>query len=237
MPDRDLWTVVGGRGTLRLTGNVERSWNVTRGDVFVLDGTLPVIATHDPADPLVVVAVHFEGGPPLPVHTNVVPVEFLAGLLDRCLRARLRGNTDAAVRWLEAALDELDDSQELRTGAEDSLQVLLDRIRERPGDDWRVGTIADRLGVTPQHLGRLFRGATGRSPKEYVLEARTQAARAYLTESSLPVKRIAAELGFHDEFHFSRQFRSRTGVTPSAWRAHATRRPASSEPPSRLHPG
>lgn len=43
-------------------------------------------------------------------------------------------------------------------------------------------------------------------------------ARGYLAGSSLPLKRIAAEFGFHDEFHFSRTFRARVGRSPSEYR-------------------
>lgn len=220
MPDRDLWVVLAGSGTACAASG--REIELGRGDVFVLDGTQPFAAWHDPGDPITVVAIHFDGGPALPVHVRVVPVEFLAGVLDRLLRCRLLGDDVAASRWLHAALDEVN-AMVAQTRQPDprawSIRSFADQIRERPGDDWRVATLAARAGITPQHLGRLFRELTGRSPKEYVLEARIQAARAYLRGSSLPVKRIAAELGFHDEFHFSRQFSQRLGASPSAYRS------------------
>jgi len=222
LPDRNLWVVLAGTGSARLTGEPERS--VARGDVFVLDSTRPFAARHDPSDPLTVVAVHFDGGTALPAHVQVVPIEFLAGILDRLLRCRLAGDEAAATRWLHAALEEVAAASRAREHGPDARAALAvaavtDQIRERPGDDWRVANLADRIGVTPQHLGRLFRELTGRSPKEYVLEARVEAAKAYLRGSSLPIKRIAAELGFHDEFHFSRQFSQRVGTSPSAYRS------------------
>lgn len=225
MADRDLWTVLAGRGRLWRPDSPEPArYTLGRGDVFVLDGRIRIGASHDPADPLTVVAVHFEGGGPLPFHVRAMPVEFLAGILDRLLRCRLQGDEAAAVRWLAAALDELRmvDAQTAAAGdgtMRDALARLTDQIRERPGDDWRVAEMAGRLNRSPQHLGRLFRSLTGRSPRQYVLDARIEAARAYLRGSSLPLKRIAAELGFHDEFHFSRQFRQRAGRSPAQYRA------------------
>jgi AraC-like DNA-binding protein len=228
MPDRDLWVVLAGTGVATLVeGNCGAADGpelaLGRGEVFLLDGTRAFAACHDPNDPLTVVAVHFDGGPPLPSHMRVVPVEFLAGILDRLLRCRLHGDNGAACRWLRAALDELGAARAAQGPASQirstDLHALADRIRERPGDDWRVATLADHAGVTPQHLGRVFREFTGHSPKEYVLEARIEAAKAYLRGSSLPIKRIAGELGFHDEFHLSRLFSRRVGMSPSVYRS------------------
>ena len=46
-------------------------------------------------------------------------------------------------------------------------------------------------------------------------------ARLLLAESSLSVGMIAEALGFRDVFFFSRQFRQRTGLTPTAYRKQA----------------
>ena len=215
--DRDLWTVLAGTGSLQ---RGRTRFALARGDVFVLGPTTRVRATHRPDDPLTVVAVHFDGGGPLPDHVRVTPIEFLAGLLERLLQARLRGDGVEAVRWLAVALDEVRSAaRSPRTGSvRDHVATLADRIRERPGDDWRVGGLAEAAGVSPQYLARVFREETGRSPKEYVIQARMEAARAYLSGSSLPIKRIADELGFHDEFHFSRSFKRRIGMSPGRYR-------------------
>ena len=222
MTDRDLWTVLAGTGSMRIG---RQRLPLSRGDVFVLDGTLRVRATHDPRDPLTVVAVHFDGGGLLPTHTRIAPIEFLAGVLDRLLRSRLRGAKTDATKWLEVALAEVrEEGSKLRPdSSREMVASLADRIRERPGDDWRVAVLAEQADLSAQYLGRLFREQTGKPPKEYVLEARIEAARAYLRGSSLPVKRIADELGFHDEFHFSRSFKRRVGVSPVRYRAATPR--------------
>ena len=226
LADRDLWVVLSGRGTLvsgenhaDARGAAAEPYEIGRGDAFVLGGRRPVRATHDPSDPLTVVAVHFSGEDNLPFHARITPIEFLAGVLDRLLRCRLRGDTRAAHRLLGVALDEVRLAAAAPASGRDAVRDLADRIRERPGDAWSVGEMAEAASVSPQYLGRLFREQTGRSPKEYILETRMEAARAYLRGSSLPMKRIAAELGFHDEFHFSRSFRVRLGFSPSLYRS------------------
>lgn len=219
--DRDLWVVLSGSGELL---RAEERFRLTRGDAFILDGSHRIRASHRKDAPLTVVAVHFSGGGPLPLHVRMAPIGFLAGVLDRLLRCRLRADHDTAHRWLQAALDEIcSEALSAPQTRRDLIGSLADRIREQPGDDWRIGPLAEAAGMTPQHLGRLFREYTGRSPKEYLLDARLEAARAYLRGSSLTIKRIASELGFHDEFHFSRMFHSRVGVSPTMYRGDRLR--------------
>ena len=218
LSDRDLWAVLSGVGTLTVGSD---EYDVGRGDVFVLPPRVRIAGRHDASRPLVVVGVHFSGGGELPFHVKVLPVEFLAGILDRVVRNNLLSRHADAEMWLNVGL------AEIRTAAvagasgtlTETVSAACDRIRDRPGDDWRVADIAASAGVSQQHLGRVFVKHTGLSPRAFIVNARIAAAQAYLRGTSLPAKRIADELGFHDESHFSRQFSRLTGVSPSAYRS------------------
>jgi AraC-like DNA-binding protein/mannose-6-phosphate isomerase-like protein (cupin superfamily) len=224
--DYDLWVVLEGRGSLAAPG---QTLDLARGDAFVLSPRTRYVANHEPSDPLSVIAVHFEADEPVEVaeHRRVVPAEFLAGVLERLLRAHVQGSRDEAVFWLRAALTELasvDAADASHAGA--GLTELIAEIRERPGDRWEPRELAAKLGYSQQHFARLFRAATGWPPGAFVVRARVAAAQAYLRGSSLPIKRIAAILGYHDEFHFSNQFTKHAGVRPSTYR-ETTRSPNS----------
>jgi AraC family transcriptional activator FtrA len=78
--------------------------------------------------------------------------------------------------------------------------------------------MAARLGMATSTLRRKFREATGQSPHHYALAARTAEARRLLLETSLPVKAIAARLGFTDVHFFTRQFGRFVGVPPATFR-------------------
>jgi len=52
-----------------------------------------------------------------------------------------------------------------------------------------------------------------------------------LVYTSLPVKQLAAELGFDDDAYFSRFFRKHTGVSPKVFRANALREMRADSPP------
>lgn len=86
-----------------------------------------------------------------------------------------------------------------------------------------VQLYASELGVTPGQLARLCREVLG-MPTQEVINARIlHEARRDLLYTSLPIKQVAAELGFDDDAYFSRFFRKHTGTSPKAFRAQALR--------------
>ncbi|MDY0395250.1 ABC transporter substrate-binding protein [Virgibacillus halophilus] len=50
---------------------------------------------------------------------------------------------------------------------------------------------------------------------EYVTELRLQEAKRLMNQGNLKIKEIAHEIGYKDEFYFSRKFRKETGMTPT----------------------
>jgi AraC-like DNA-binding protein len=81
--------------------------------------------------------------------------------------------------------------------------------------------VARQAGVSPRHLGRLMRQATGTTLGEYVLWARLQLAAHLLRRSDLAVKDVAARCGYPDVHHFTRVFSRHMGAPPAAYRRGA----------------
>jgi AraC family transcriptional regulator, arabinose operon regulatory protein len=92
--------------------------------------------------------------------------------------------------------------------------------RPEPAGD-RVGEIARRLGITPEHLARLVRTATGRTVKALLRERRLEHACRLLRTTTLPVARIGAAVGYPDPYHFSRVFAAHAGVPATQYRRAA----------------
>ena len=86
-------------------------------------------------------------------------------------------------------------------------------------------TLARELKVGYSHFRQAFRRRTGLTLKQYHLQARLQEAQKRLANSDQTVQQIAADLGFSSAFHFSKQFKARTGHAPSAWRRRLPRAP------------
>ncbi|MDO6725218.1 AraC family transcriptional regulator [Celeribacter halophilus] len=90
-------------------------------------------------------------------------------------------------------------------------------------DHWPVSRYADTLGVNYDRLQRMCKRETGRSPGDLVHERLTAEAKARLENTGVPLKKIAADLGFPDATRFSHFFKRRTDMAPGAYRAIVSR--------------
>ncbi|MDD1532434.1 MULTISPECIES: helix-turn-helix domain-containing protein [unclassified Bradyrhizobium] len=84
---------------------------------------------------------------------------------------------------------------------------------------WSVADYAEALAVTPTHLNRITRAATGDTASHLILNRLIREARRNLVYTNLPVSTIAYTLGFEDPAYFSRVYAAATGVSPRAFRA------------------
>jgi AraC-like DNA-binding protein len=111
-------------------------------------------------------------------------------------------------------------SQSLAMPVVDERIVELIRfLEEHPSAPHRLDALADRAGLGRRDLSRRFRHATGTSLKQFHLQMRIRIACGLLAQfRGMRLREIADQLGFHDEFHFSRAFRSQLGMPPQAWR-------------------
>ena len=82
----------------------------------------------------------------------------------------------------------------------------------------RVDQVADLAGLSVRSLQRLFAAYVGVSPKAVLARYRLQDAAAAIDEGTVDdLAGLAASLGWFDQAHFSREFRSVVGMTPSAY--------------------
>ena len=82
----------------------------------------------------------------------------------------------------------------------------------------RVGDIVDYIGFTRSYFTNMFRKRTGQSPQEYLMQYRLKIACNRLTETSLPIQTIAAEVGYQNQMTFSKIFKSAYGISPTEYR-------------------
>ena len=83
-------------------------------------------------------------------------------------------------------------------------------------DDLTLDDLAAAAGVSPFHLVRRFRAATGQPPHAYLLRLRLNRARQLLAAGVPPVE-AAAAAGFADQSHLTRRFKRAFGYTPAAF--------------------
>jgi AraC-like DNA-binding protein len=120
------------------------------------------------------------------------PVQPRLAVVDTFLAARLRG-----------------------AAADDRVRQALDTILDRSGDI-EVEQVARDSAASPRHLGRLFDTWVGISPKRFARIVRVQAALRLLLESpDRDLADLAADLGFADHAHLTREIRALAGEAPS----------------------
>ena len=105
------------------------------------------------------------------------------------------------------------------------LAGVVAAILDRPQDNHTVDSLAEIAGMSRSRFSHHFTLAYDVSPKTFVQTARLASAARMLKGSDLPVKSIAASVGYASRSHFSRAFQAKFGVDPSAYR----------RPPSNAH--
>ncbi len=82
-----------------------------------------------------------------------------------------------------------------------------------------VSALADRLDLSRKHLNSLFKREIGLSPKRFARTLRFGAAVTRLsTPEGLSLAQVAADCGYADQSHFTRDFKVFAGETPQALR-------------------
>jgi transcriptional regulator GlxA family with amidase domain len=128
-----------------------------------------------------------------------------------------------------------------RNGQEEQRSVYLDhRTHLHPGvhrvQDWLVANpqkkpvlsqLARIAAMSPRHLARVFRRATGVTPKQFAAKVKVQVARDLLGDPQRTVEAIAASCGFDDARQLRRLWKQSFGVSIAAFRAaHSVERSA-----------
>lgn len=148
-------------------------------------------------------------------------------LADLLLRRRI-----AAVHRLLESSDDAFEAETRLTFIADRIRIHLRGVTDDPrtqiGDlpekfraflDARLfepvtlASASDRLRASPTHLARSFAGAFGIPPHTYLLGRRLEAARQRLLDGEPPAK-VAVDVGFCDQSHFTRHIKRHLGTTP-----------------------
>ena len=98
------------------------------------------------------------------------------------------------------------------------LQQLRDHIEAHYRTTHSPADYAALVHLTPTALGRLTKQHFHKTPSDLIQERLVIEAKRELYLTDKAVKRIAWELGFEDEYYFSRLFKNRANVSPTMYR-------------------
>lgn len=99
------------------------------------------------------------------------------------------------------------------------LTTAVVAVLENPAAPHSVESLASLAGMGRTSFAEQFSRVFGQGPIEFVQKSRLSAAARLLTTTDLPVKVVAASVGYASRSYFSRAFVSAYGTDPSAYRA------------------
>jgi AraC-like DNA-binding protein len=98
----------------------------------------------------------------------------------------------------------------------DKVANILTSIKKNPAEK-NLSNIASKHGITPRYLHKLIYQHTGLSPTSFNKINRFQFSLKLIAKNEQPFTSIAYDCGYFDQSHFIRDFKSFTGLTPSAY--------------------
>jgi len=144
-------------------------------------------------------------------------------------RTLMEGITLAIMADLSRVIKEAETTPVRKPGALSPRQIKLitEYIESVEETSPTISDLAALVGVSSRYLTKAFKETTGRTVHGYVAEVRLRKAAELLCSTDLPMKELAARLGFSALASFSSAFRAATGQTPTAFRKmfHTAARP------------
>lgn len=110
----------------------------------------------------------------------------------------------------------------------EAIRRVIEHLERTTQDFPDLSALAKRAGLSRFHFIRVFKAETGLTPVKYVEQCKIGQAKALIEAADLSLAEIADRLGFSDQSHLTRRFRTVVGCTPASYsREHARRRSAS----------
>lgn len=113
----------------------------------------------------------------------------------------------------------LDANTTHQTHGNDRLMAFNRLIAEQMSQGWGAAQYAAAMAITPGHLSRICRAATGSGATAYLERTIMEEACRLLAFTRLPIAEIGYRLGFSDPSYFSKRFGKVTKASPSQYRA------------------
>ncbi len=224
--------VAKGEGTTILAGH---SFTLTPGTVFSYGPHISQIITTDPRHVMTKYFIDFIGNSAKHVLKKYVSTpgtvvlvsrpDEIARILDDIINHGLSGSRYKSMvcsilfQYLFYRIAETKVTTEAKLlGSFTTYQSCRQSIQDKFIELNSLKSIADYCRIDETYLCRLFKRFDTQSPYKYLMYLKMAAAAERLQQPGILIKEIAFELGFDDQYHFSRTFKKIFGISPQLFK-------------------
>ena len=104
-----------------------------------------------------------------------------------------------------------------------TVDMALEYIHSHYSENIDNESVAHHVGYHSYHLNRLIKTATGTTLRQYIIKHRISVAKRYLEQTELSVFDISELCGYKNFSNFSVDFKKKTGMSPSVYRAKCSK--------------
>ncbi|SHM57350.1 helix-turn-helix domain-containing protein [Flavobacterium saccharophilum] len=163
------------------------------------------------------------GNPKIPV--SEIDFPFILNLFKRLQHEYVSSekvNLEIVQSYLMALFCEMNKSNIKTTKSTSAATTLSSKFKALIYDhikiNHQVNYYASLLNVTPNHLNKSIKAATGKSATNWIDETILLEAKYLLYQTTFSVSEIAMQVGHEDQSYFSRFFKKHEGMTPVQYR-------------------
>ncbi len=225
---------VEGQGEIRLN---ETTHMISADQFFIIPAGMSHAYHSDEQNPWSIYWIHFSGlksgnysrfaGQPLAIERGKTSrISYRVDLFSEIFRNLDRGFSIETLEYINLCLPHLLSSfthlSQFRlikeSGEKDPVAQSINFMLEQLTKKLKLEEIAAETGLSASYFSRLFVNRTGHSPIDYFIQLKIQRACRLLDNSKWMIADVAREMGFDDQFYFSRVFRKVMGMTPGEYR-------------------
>lgn len=130
----------------------------------------------------------------------------------------VKSNLFAIIHYLNQYSSNTSNAKLSQKNNYDKLKHLLSYVYSNYRESISIQNAAKICGFSTSHFMKIFKELTGESFSQYLLNYRLEMAAKQLQDTSNKIIDIAENTGFHNLSYFTRTFKKKYGLTPSAYK-------------------
>ncbi len=225
---------IGGKGSITI-GN--KNLEIPPNHFIIIPEKFPHAYSADKNNPWSIYWIHFSGLKanhfsqtiPAPVHIDKGKISRINERLeffDEIFRNLERGFSIETLEYINlclphllASFTHLGQFRLIKKLLEkDPIELSINYMLENLNLKLKLNDMANAVSLSSSHFSRIFTNRTGHSPIDYFIQLKIQQACRILDNSNKSISQVSNEMGFEDQFYFSRQFKKVMNMSPREYR-------------------